>query len=112
RTARRRRCIMADDQALRTPREAAARLHISAKTLRKHVAAGLLRYVSVGTGQLKVRRMYTDADLDEFIVAQHRRESPACRSTRTSARRIGNSISDGEVIAFTGQPMPQPGAKR
>ena len=59
-----------------TEAEAAAKLGISIKTLSGHVAAGSLKYVAVGHGTKRPRRMFTDADLDEFIVNQTRKDSP------------------------------------
>jgi excisionase family DNA binding protein len=108
---RRRKPRVTPPNGLRTLAEAAERIGVSVKTLKKHIDAGRLRYINVGTGVRHKRRMFTDADLDEFVAAQSRRDSPACPSTRTSARRIGNSTSSGEVIAFTAQPRPQTSAK-
>jgi hypothetical protein len=87
---------------LRTPVEAARRLRFSRKTLDGHVASGALRYVAIGHGKKRTRRMFTDADLDEFITNQTRKDSP-CPSTRTGtvARRSGTSTSKCEVIGFT-----------
>jgi hypothetical protein len=93
-----------------TEAEAAAKLRCSIKTLKSHVAAGRLKYVSVGHGTKRQRRMFNDADLNEFISNQTRKDVP-CPSTRTHARRTGNTISAGEVIAFTAQPRPRPGVK-
>jgi excisionase family DNA binding protein len=44
---------------LRTQSEAADRLGISIRTLNAHVAAGRLRYVSVGHGRIRQRKMFT-----------------------------------------------------
>src|SRR5262245_18588718 len=90
---------------LRTPAEAARKLHCSIKTLNGHVAAGDLRYVIIGKGMKRPRRMFADDDLDEFITTQSRKDVP-CPSTRTRARHTSNLISSGEVIAFTAQPRP------
>jgi hypothetical protein len=95
---------------LRTPAEAAARLGCSVKTLNGHIASGALRYVITGHGEKRPRKMFTDADLDAFIEAQTRKDSP-CPSTAIRARHSGSSISSGAVIAFTAQPRPRPGAK-
>ena len=96
---------------LKTAAQAAARLGCSIKTLNGHVAAGALKYVAIGHGKRRKRKMFTDADLDEFIQAQTRKDVP-CPSTKTRARRTGNLTSSGEVIAFTAQPRPRPGGKR
>jgi hypothetical protein len=96
---------------LRTMREAAARLGCSVKTLAGHIAAGALRYVVVGHGTKRRRKMLTDAELAEFIANQSRKDSPVCPSTRTPARHSGNSTSSSEVIAFTARQSARPGAK-
>jgi hypothetical protein len=96
---------------LRTPAEAARKLHCSVKTLNGYVKSGALKYVAIGHGKRRQRRMFTNSDLDQFIANQTRKDAP-CPSTRTRARRTGNSISGGEVIAFTGVPKPRPGGKR
>jgi hypothetical protein len=98
--------------SLRTPREAAARLRCSIKTLRGHVASGALPYVALGHGRKRVRKMFADADLDAFIANQTRKDLPTCPSAATSARRSGATTSKSEVIAFTARPSAQPGAKR
>src|SRR5215470_18097859 len=95
--------------SLLTPADAARRLGCSVKTLRAHVAAGDLRYVSIGHGKKRQRKMFTDADLDDFIANQTRKDVP-CPSTRIGARRFGNSTSGCVVTAFTGVPRPRPGA--
>jgi hypothetical protein len=102
---------VAPPDGLRTERETAAKLGCSVKTLKGHVASGALAYVSIGRGSKRQRRMFTDADLDAFIANQTHKDVPACPSTGTRARRTGNSISGGEVIAFSAAPRPGPGAK-
>jgi excisionase family DNA binding protein len=64
--------FMADQSPtpLRTPREAAAHLRCSPKTLRRHVEAGTLRYVDIGNGKKRPRYMFTDDDLAAFIKAR------------------------------------------
>jgi hypothetical protein len=87
---------------LRTPAEAAAKLGCSIKTLDGYVSNGTLRYVALGHGKKRQRKMFADADLDEFIANQTRKDVP-CPSTRTRtvARRISTSTSKCEVIGFT-----------
>jgi hypothetical protein len=96
---------------LKSKHEAAAKLGCSIKTLDGHIATGALRYVIIGHGTKRPRRMFTDADLDDFIANQTRKDAPACPSTETRARRIGSSTFGAEVIAFTALPKPRPGAK-
>jgi hypothetical protein len=95
---------------LRTAEEAAARLGCSIKTLKGHIAAGSLRYVAIGHGSKRPRKMFTDADLAAFIEAQTRKDSPACPSFESRARHTGTSISSGEVIDFTVPRKPRPDA--
>jgi hypothetical protein len=97
---------------LRTKAEAAAKLGCSIKTLNGHVASGALRYVLIGHGKKRPRKMFADADLDAFITNQTRKDVPTCPPTKTRARHTGNSTSGGEVIAFTGVPRPRPGGKQ
>ena len=97
---------------LRTPDEAARKLRCSVKTLLGHVASGALRYVNLGHGTKRPRYRFTDADLDDFIANQTRKDVP-CPSTRTrtAARRISTSTSKCEVIGFTGLRSRPRGAK-
>jgi hypothetical protein len=85
---------------LRTPAEAAARLGCSIKTLTGYVEAGALRYVALGHGRKRPRKMFTDADLTAFIESQTRKDVP-CQSTRPVARHTGTLTSSVEVIGFT-----------
>jgi hypothetical protein len=85
---------------LKTAAEAAAKLGCSVKTLHAHVDAGDLHYVIVGKGKKRMRRMFNDADLDEFITNQTRKDSP-CPSIASRGRRSSTTISGGEVVAFT-----------
>ena len=95
----------------RTPREAATKLGCSIKTLNAHVAAGELRYMIKGHGKKRPRKMFADADLDEFIANQTRKDSP-CPSTASRARHIGTSIFSGTVIDFTAPRKPLTGGKQ
>lgn len=73
--------------ALPTPAEVAARLRCSRKTLDAHVRAGDIRYIIIGHGKKRPRRMFTDADVNEFLDRQARRDvpvEPARRVTRHS----------------------------
>jgi hypothetical protein len=99
--ARQRKPSLPVPDGLMTDSEAAARLRYSVKTIRKHMDSGALRYVSIGHGEKRKRRMIAQSDLNEFISNQTRKESTACPSTETSARRTGCSIFKSEVIGFT-----------
>lgn len=46
------------------------------RTLRAHVKAGAISYVSVGHGTQRVRRLFTPDDLEVFCNHQRRREVP------------------------------------
>jgi hypothetical protein len=97
---------------LRTRREAAARLRMSPKTFDAHVEAGAIRYVLVGRGTVRQRRMFTDRDLDEFVANQTRKDVPLpCLSAKTRAHPIGTTISNGEVVAFSARPRKPASAK-
>jgi hypothetical protein len=96
---------------LKTAAQAAAKLGCSIKTLNGHIASGALRYVIIGHGTKRPRKMFTDADLDAFITAQTRKDSP-CPFTASRVRRSSTSNSASEVIAFTDQPKPRPGGTR
>jgi excisionase family DNA binding protein len=87
-------------EALRTPEEAARVLRCSKKTLAAHIRSGALRYIVIGCGAKRPRRMFADEDLKEFIENQRRRETP-CPSTVTRARRSTTSISNSVVLGFT-----------
>jgi hypothetical protein len=95
-----------------TPAEAARKLRFSLKTLAGHVRSGALRYVQIGHGRKRRRMMFTDADIDEFIANQTRKDVP-CPSTRTETvvRRISTSTSKCEVIGFTARRNAQRGVK-
>jgi len=97
---------------LKTVAQAAAKLGCSIKTLNGHVASGALKYVAIGHGTKRPRRRFTDADLNEFIANQTRKDVP-CPSTRTetAARRISTSTSKCEVIGFTARRNARRGAK-
>ena len=95
-----------------TPREAAAYLRCSPKTLKAHIASGALRYIQIGRGQVKRHRMIAESDLVDFVHNQTRKEFPIpCPSSKINARRIGGSTSSTAVIAFSAQPRPRPGGR-
>ena len=95
---------------LRTSAEAARKLRCSIKTLNGHIASGALKYVVLGHGKRRQRRMFTDADLNEFIANKTRKVTP-CPSTAGRARPTGISTFTGEVIDFTGPRKPPRDAK-
>jgi hypothetical protein len=96
---------------LRTPAEAAERLHCSIKSVLAHVAAGELRYVAIGQGRKRPRKMFTDSDLDQFIENRTRKDAGLCPSSKTHVRRSTDTASKSCVIAFTARRNARPGAK-
>jgi Helix-turn-helix domain len=110
--ARHRKPVLPVPDGLMTEAEAAGRLRCSLKTVRKHMHGGALRYVSIGLGEKRKRRMIAQSDLNEFIRNQTRTESSQeCLSTGTSARRIGSSIFKSELIGFTARRKARLAAK-
>src|SRR5262249_50091024 len=63
--AARRKLRQSSPDGLKTAAQAAIKLNCSIKTLRAHVAAGDLRYVSIGKGTKRPRRMFTDPDIND-----------------------------------------------
>jgi hypothetical protein len=85
---------------LKTSAQAAARLGCSLKTLNGHIATGTLKYIAIGHGKRRMRKMFADSDLTAFIAMQTRQENP-CPSDATRGRRSTSSISRPNVFAFT-----------
>lgn len=84
---------------LRTPREVAERLRCSLRTLSDHVKAGHIKYIIIGHGKKRPRRMFTDADVDAFIERQTRRESlPSLPEPTRRFRAARNAKSGAEVF--------------
>ena len=85
-------------QTLLTAEEAAARLGMCERTLRKLRQNGDIAYIAI-TGR-KFR--YTPEDCDEFLAARRRKEAP-CQSVKIRARHIGNTTSNGTRSGFMAQ---------
>jgi hypothetical protein len=96
---------------LLTKHEAAARLRCSEKTIDAHAASGALRYVLIGRGSKRKRKMFAPADIAAFIEAQTQKDLP-CPLSVTRVRGSTGSISGSQVIAFSARPKPRPGGKR
>lgn len=73
--------------ALLTPAEVAARLRCSRKTLDAHVRAGAIRYINIGHGKKRPKRMFTEVDVEDFITRQTRRDVPVEPMRRVTRRR-------------------------
>jgi hypothetical protein len=87
---------------LLSPKIAACQLGISVKTLIGHVDDGEIRYINVGRGTKKIRRMFTGIDLEEFIERRAQRDMP-CQSTGRKNHRTTNMTSSTAAIGFTAQ---------
>ena len=83
---------------LRTPREVAERLRCSLRTLSDHVKAGHIKYIIVGHGKKRPRKMFTDADVEDFIERQTRRDVPVTYEPPLRGRRGKGSAN--EPIGF------------
>src|SRR5262249_12677092 len=95
---------------LKSAAQAAAKLGCSIKTLNGHVASGALKYVALGHGKRRTRRMFTDADINQFVEAQSKKDIP-CPSDATRAPRSGSTISKSTVVAFSARPRKPTSAK-
>lgn len=80
---------------LLTEAEAAKRLRMSARTLRRIRLGGKIRYIQPTPRKI----FYHPDDLAQFIAA-HAKEN-ACLSTSRKARTSGTLISSSRVIPFT-----------
>jgi len=95
---------------LKSAAQAAAKLGCSIKTLNGHVASGALKYIALGHGKRRQRRMFTDADINQFVEAQSKKDIP-CPSDATRALRSGSTISKSTVVAFSARPRKPTSAK-
>ena len=92
--------------ALRTPKEAAALLRCSLQMLAAHVRAGSIRYIQVGLGTKRPRRMFVVADLIEFIDRSARRDTPPhqyerngrCRAIGVNSNWAGTGIEARQPV--------------
>src|ERR1700722_5885211 len=85
---------------LRSPKDAARLLGVSVKTLNGFVRDGEIRYIDIGRGKKKIRRAFSDQDIDEFKERRTRRDVP-CQSTSTKTARSTTSTLNSSVVAFT-----------
>ena len=86
---------------LMTMEEAAAYLHIAPRTLRDHIARGEIRYVAVGGGRGRPRKLFTEDDIQDFVRRQSRMQP--CPSTAGRAPRSTATTSKSTVLAFPAQ---------
>jgi hypothetical protein len=80
---------------LRSPQTAADLIGVSVKTLNG--------YINVRHGTKKLRRKFTDEDLEEFIQRRAQSDVP-CRSISTKTARSTTSTSNFEGDQFHGSP--------
>ncbi|WP_186729151.1 helix-turn-helix domain-containing protein [Sphingomonas panacisoli] len=83
--------------ALLKPDEAAARLMVSARTLRDLKRRGLIRYIAL-TDRLIA---YRAEDCDEYLEARLRQDEPPCPSTDRPKAISGTTTSGSKVLAIT-----------
>jgi hypothetical protein len=102
RTRKRRKRKSPAPGALHDVRSAAVRLNITTEQLRGFVAAGALRYVNVGLGEVRPRYRFSDADLQEFETNKRRsQEMPSCPFTKAKSRKaFSGSTSGSTVVGF------------
>ncbi|WP_405052963.1 helix-turn-helix domain-containing protein [Sphingomonas sp. SORGH_AS_0802] len=91
---------------LLTPDQAAARLDVSTKTLRRLRQEGHIRYVAITDRKIR----YRPDDCDEFV-ASRARKAPECPSTSRKTRPISTSTSSGKVVGFTARPGQKPSGR-
>ncbi|WP_375194754.1 helix-turn-helix domain-containing protein [Sphingobium sp.] len=92
---------------LLTPTEAAKRLHISDKTLRRLRQQGHIRYVAIT--ERKIR--YRPEDCDAYVSARVR-EDDQCQSTSRKTRPSTSTISSIVVGDFTARRARKRNEKR
>ena len=83
-------------EILLTPLEAAARLHVSDKTLRRLRQQGLIRYVAIT--ERKIR--YRPEDCDAYIQSRVREEDQ-CQFTSRQTRQSTSTTSNIVAADFT-----------
>ncbi|MGA0530832.1 hypothetical protein [Hansschlegelia sp. KR7-227] len=76
-------------------------LNMSEKQLRAHAKAGNIRSVNIGMGVEKPRRMFSLADVAEFVEARSLQSAQQCQSTRARTPRSTGATSPSTVIAFS-----------
>lgn len=83
------------EQLLLTEREAAERLRVCTRTLRKARHSGLLHYVLIGRS---IR--YTFSDLESYI-DRLRQVQPQCPSPTPTRRSTAPTRRQGEIVPFS-----------
>ena len=97
------------DGPLSTPKETAAILNISLKTLMEHVRLGRIRFIEVGAGEVRKYRRFTAKNIATFIEKQKVREVPKCLSISALAKKHTATTFTSGAIAFTALLKPGTG---
>ena len=84
-------------EPLFTPKEAAAQLGVSMKTLMSHVHHGRIRFIDVGSGKVRKTRRFTAKNIATFIEKQKVRE---CPSTVAPIKKLSATTFNSGVIGF------------
>ncbi|MCW2363511.1 MULTISPECIES: helix-turn-helix domain-containing protein [unclassified Sphingobium] len=95
------------DEILLTPAEAAARLHISDKTLRRLRQQGHIRYVAITPRKIR----YRPEDCDAYVMSRLR-EDDQCQSTSRKIPRSTSTTSSIVVADFTARRARKRNARR
>jgi hypothetical protein len=95
------------EEPLLTPKQAAAKLSMSVKTLMEHVRTGRLRYIDIGSGGVRKRHRFTTYNLQTFIENQKVREVPKCLSTSAPTSKHTASTFKSGVTDFQAIPKPE-----
>ena len=82
---------------LLTSAEAAARLRICERSLRKLRKAGLIRYIAKGERGV----LYRDADCEEYLASRERRDEPCQLPAKTPQPRAKAGRIVGNIIPFS-----------
>jgi len=86
------------DRGLLPLAELAVLLGIDRKTLREHVKAGNIRYIAIGSGVERVRKVFAPADVAEFLALRSRLE---CPSSKPKNLHTINTASTFQAFDFT-----------
>jgi excisionase family DNA binding protein len=91
---------------LMTPKQAAATLGVSVKTLLEHVEAGAISFINVGTKTRQIRR-FAKYTLDRFI-EKRKKEFAPCPPSSVPALKSTATTSGSKAVDFLAVPKPQP----
>ena len=93
---------------LLTAEQAAARLGICERTLRKLRQRGEIAYIALTDRKFA----YTEADCDEFLSARRRKDEPCPSPSHLRGRRISSMTSRSKASGFMDLPGVRPSATR